>query len=766
MDWLLPSDLTAPPDLRAAVGGHPLVADILARRGYTDPAAALAFLDPDRYRPAPPTDLPDLEKAAARLMDAIQRGERVLVWGDFDVDGQTATALLVDALRGLGGQVAYHVPHRLKHGHGVQTPVLVNYLRDGIQVVVTCDTGVAEHEAAEAALINGVDFLITDHHALPPTLPEAPAVVNPQRLPEGHPLRDLPGVGVAFLLAQALYDLAGRSAEAAQLLDLVALGIVADVATQRLDTRYLLQRGLQRLRIPQRPGLQAIFRAAQVDPSNLSADLIGYQVGPRLNALGRLDDAAAAIELLTTRDLLLADQIAAQLEVLNHQRKQIEDQIYGAAQAEIAKDPSLLNFDALVLAGQRWHPGVIGIVAARLVEQYQRPVVLLSTQPGQPARGSARSVPGVDIGACIAACGDILAGHGGHPGAAGLSLDADLIPQLRRRLSHAVRETRDPNVASGQPVDGILPLGQMGLELAQELNRLAPFGAGNPPIVLMAPHVHLVSHAAFGLDHRHRRLTVEDASGQRQVITWWRGTEHPLPGDVFDLLVIPRVNDYRGRLALQLEWVDSRPIPGVTVEPGARWKVVDLRTEADPLAALRPVEGYLVWAEGIAPENVPFDAAQVCTRDAPPESPALVIWTVPPGPQEVEQMLAETRARTVYVIARHVPADAPSAFLRRLAGLVKYALHAYQEEVSVVKLAAATAQREFTVRLGLDWLVARGQIAVEWLDSERLQLREGDGTTNEPALEPLQNSIQALLAESAAFRAYFQRANLETFFEG
>jgi single-stranded-DNA-specific exonuclease len=641
----------------------------------------------------------------------------------------------------------------------------MDHIHSGTQVVVTCDTGVAEHEAAEAAFVNGVDFLITDHHALPPALPDAPAVVNPQRLAPGHPLRDLPGVGVAFMLVQALYDLAGRSAEARQFLDLVALGIVADVATQRLDTRYLLQRGIDALRVPQRIGLQAIFRAAQVDPSNMSSDLIGFQVGPRLNALGRLDDATMAVELLTTRNTLLADQIAAQLEVLNNQRKQIEDQIYGAAQAEIAKDPSLLNFEALALAGPHWHPGVIGIVAARLVEQYRRPTVLLSARPGEPARGSARSVPGVDIGACIAACADILLSHGGHPGAAGLSLQPDLIPQFRRRLSNAVRDTRDPDAVEGQRVDAIATLGEMTLELTHELDRLAPFGAGNPPAVLMAPHVRLVSHAAFGANNKHRRLTVEDASDQRQVITWWRGAEHPLPGDVFDMLVIPRINDYRGRLSLQLEWVDSRPIPGVTVAPGARWKLVDLRAEADPVAVLGAVDGYTVWAESVAPESLPFDPARVNTRHAPQESPALVIWTTPPGPQEIEQMLEETMARTVYVVAADAPDDSPKIFLQRLAGLVKYALRAYGGEVTAAQLAAATGQREFTVRLGLDWLAARGQIAVEWLDGERARLREGDGAADESALGPLQDSLAALLAEAAAFRAYFRRANLETFFE-
>jgi single-stranded-DNA-specific exonuclease len=764
MDWVDPPEVAINDRFRAAIGGHPLVATILARRGIDDLETALAFLDPDRYAPAPPTDLPDLEEAAARLWEAIRQRERVLVWGDFDVDGQTSTALLVDALRGLGAEVGYHVPHRLKHGHGVQVEILADYVDQGYQVILTCDTGVAAHEAVEAAYVKGATVLITDHHALPPTLPDAPAVVNPQRLPAGHPLRDLPGVGVTYKLVQQLYALAGQAGAERHFLDLVALGIVADVATQRLDTRYLLQRGIEALRSPERVGLAALMQAAQVDPSNLSSDTIGYQVGPRLNALGRLDDARLAVDLLTTHNETHAQQIAAQLELLNNRRKQIEDQIYAAAQEQIVADPSLLNFDALVLGGAHWHPGVIGIVASRLVEQYHRPAVLLATPEDRPARGSARSVPGVDIGAAIAANADLLIGHGGHPGAAGLSIDPDLIPQFRRRLSNTVAEIRDPYAVSGRPIDALVSLGDLSMELAEELDRLAPFGEGNPPIHLMTPNLHLVADSVFGINKKHRRVTVEDEGGVSHVVTWWRGSEHPRPTGPFDLLYIPRINDYKGRRSLQLEWVDSRPVPGIVIETGPRYELVDLRAEADPLARL-PSEDYAIWAEAVAPEELPFEEAVVGARDALGEASSLVIWTAPPGPQELEQTLEQTKARTVYVLARHAPGDTPDAFLKRLAGLVKYAIRVYDGLVSITRLAGATGQREVTVRQGLEWLAARGQVDVEWLDGEEIRLSKGS-TPDDEALEALQYAIRALLAEAAAYRAYFRQADLTTFFEG
>lgn len=764
MDWFLPQPVSLDDAFRQAIGGHPLVAEILARRGITGVDQARAFLDPAHYSPASSLELPDLAIAVERLAEAIKRQERILVWGDFDVDGQTSTALLVDALRDLGASVGYHVPHRLKHGHGVQVKELVELIREGYQIILTCDTGVAAHDAVETAQAMGATVLVTDHHALPPELLDAYAVVNPQRLKAGHALRDLPGVGVTYMLVQQLYQAAGRAGEDQRFLDLVALGIVADVANQRRDTRYLLQLGIEALRSPERTGLQALMRSAQVDPANLSSDTIGFQVGPRLNALGRLGDAAQAVELLTTDNMMYAEQIAAQLELLNNQRKQIESQIYAAAQEQIAADPSLLNFDALVLGGEHWHPGVIGIVASRLVEQYERPAILLAMPEGQPARGSARSVPGVDIGASIAANADLLLGHGGHPGAAGVTLNPDLIPQFRRRLSNTIRETRDLDISVGHRVDAVVSLDKLSMELAEELNRLAPFGAGNPPVYLMTEHVHKVDDKLFGINKKHRRVTVESEQGVAFPVVWWRGSEgiSMLP-DAFDLLYIPRINDYKGRRQLQLEWVDFRPIPGISIETGPRYQLVDLRGEAFSPEKL-PQDDYVIWAEGIDAADLPFSKLVVGTRETIDRAEALVIWTAPPGLRELEMALDKTCPNAVYILARHTPQDTPETFLKRLGGLVKYALRAYDGVVSLPRLAGATAQKEITMRRGLEWLQAKGQISLEWLDGGQVKINTGAGPGESALAESLWDDITALLSESRAYRAYFREADLSAFF--
>ncbi len=439
--WLDPPPITVPDALRGAVGGHPLIAETLARRGIVTAAAARGFLDPAAYTPASPFDLPDMDRAVERLRYAIRQREVIAVWGDFDVDGQTSTTLLVSALRTAGAQVIYHIPNRLDEGHGINTLNLQRLIDQGAGLILTCDTGISEREAVDYANARGIDVVITDHHTLPPELPGAYAVVNPQRLAEGHRLRDLPGVGVAYKLIEAL------NGDAPHLLDLVALGIVADVARQRGDTRYLLQRGLDELRQTKRLGLQTLIELAEVDPAQISEETIGFALAPRLNALGRLDDANLAVELLTTTDRERARLLASRLEALNAQRRLSVDQVYEAAQAQIAQDASLLDASVIVLAHPQWHAGVVGIVANRLVEEYGRPVILLVTPEGEAAHGSARSVEGVNITAALAAHADLLDGFGGHAGAAGLRLPQSNIKALRRALARTISlPTTDPTL--------------------------------------------------------------------------------------------------------------------------------------------------------------------------------------------------------------------------------------------------------------------------------------------------------------------------------
>ena len=540
--WQEPPAIDAPGPLADLVGGHELVANYLARKGITTVAEAQGFLAPERYSPAPPDDLPEIDRAVDRLGRAIRDRERILIWGDFDVDGQTSTALLYSALKSRGAEVGFHVPNRFTEGHGIHLPTLKRYLDGGFDLLLTCDTGVSAHAAIHCASGRGVDAIVTDHHALPETLPKAAAVVNPRRLPAEHPLRELPGVGVAYKLIEALL---GRE-DCEPLLDLVALGIVADVMTQVDDTRYLLQRGLDQLRQNRRLGLKAILERARIPASQLNESHIGFAIAPRMNALGRLDDANPAVDLLTTDDWTRASILANTLEGLNARRKYLSNQVYESAIAQIEAEPWLLDYAALVLSQADWHSGVIGIVASRLVEEFALPVVLIAA-PDETGRGSARSVAGVNITAALGRVAERLAGFGGHSMAAGLSLPASEIIQFRRALSRVVRE-----MTGGAPpvppltIDGYLRLQDLSLALSADIERLAPFGNGNPPLTLATRNLGVVNRRGLGRRGEHLQVEVEDERGHRQRVIWWRGAGKDLPRGRFDLAYTLRTRVYRG----------------------------------------------------------------------------------------------------------------------------------------------------------------------------------------------------------------------------
>jgi len=550
----------------------------------------------------------------------------------------------------------------------------------------------------------------------------------------------------------------------------VALGIVADVAVQTGDTRYLLQRGLEALRHTERLGLRVMMETAELDPAWLSEEHIGFVLGPRLNALGRLADANVAVELLTTDNLGRARILAAELEGLNAQRKLLCDQVFQAAQAQIERDPSFLEHSALVLSHPSWPAGVIGIVASRLAERYHRPTILIATPPGELGRGSARSIEGVNITAAIAAQREMLVRFGGHPMAAGLTIDSEEIPEFRRALSRTVSEMLAdpkgfPKPLGSLQIDDYLSLADLSLDLVEDLERLAPFGPGNPPLTLVSKRLSLTSHSTVGRTGEHLQLIVEDEEGTAQRVVWWQGAGWPLPQGRFDLAYVVRASNYRGQRDIQVEWVDACPIEEPRPEGFPKTlrvsiEVVDYRREPSPhklLERLRAREDAQVWSEAKARAEVAGQG-----RYELKQSKALIIWTTPPSPAELRTVLEKVAPETVYLFGIDPGLDHPETFLKRLAGLTRYALNSHQGRANVSTLAAATAQRETTVRQGMAWLAARGHLVVLGEDDDEIQLAEGSHVVDPKGFQKPFGSLKTLLEETAAYRAHFGRADKES----
>lgn len=746
----------------------PLLARTLVRRGLTDVSSARAFLHPDEL---PRTPYPNIERhtdgssrggidaAITRLNLATRKDESICVWGDFDVDGQTSTALLVQTLRALGANVRYYIPIRGKESHGVHIESLKPIIDGGATLIVTCDTGITAHEAIDYANSRGVDVIVTDHHDLGETLPNAKAIVNPKMLPEDHPLANLAGVGVAYKFAEALLG-DERRVTSDELLDLVALGLIADVALLKGETRALAQKGIQKLRETKRLGLRVIADLAGANMDTLNEETIGFTFAPRLNALGRLGDANPAVELLLTNDPSRARVLAAQIEGLNAQRRMLTSQVYASAEAKLRAEPSLVDESAIVLSHPNWPGGVVGIVANKLVERYRKPAILFSESDDGILRGSARSVEGLHITEAIATQKEILRGFGGHPMAAGMSLEAARLAEFRRGLGKAVEAQLGTKVREEATlqIDAWVGLEEVTLEMADQLEMLAPFGAGNPELTLATRAVTFKSATEIGKTKEHLRLNVEDENGATQSLLWWGGAGGELPeaGSKIDVAYSVRGSSYRGQRQVTLQFEDFRVIEEAPLEiREQRVAIRDWRLET--LNAERLASSVLVWAEGA-------DKSKGKSRFDLHQADEFAIYTTPPSPAELRKALELVEPKTVYVFAVPPAEEKPEAFLNRLAGLCKFALNQRGGRATVQEFAAAMASREGTVEVGLQWLAAGGQLNVE-IEEERVTLSAWKQEKNPYLQAELFVALRGILNETSAYRKYFATAgDLENLF--
>lgn len=753
-----------PPEVPASFADldlPPLIARTLVRRGLTDPAAARAFLDPASYASSPASELPGMDQAVERILLAARSGESVCVWGDFDVDGQTATTLLVETLRALNADVSYHIPIRAVSSHGVHIPQLKEIIDRGAHLIITCDTGITAHEAVDYARARGVDFVITDHHEPGETLPPAAAILNPRLLPEGHPLSTLAGVGVAYKLAEALMGdgpstrdhrpsstVDALSPEV--LLDLVALGLIADLALLKDDARYLAQRGIRALRSTERLGLKTVYEFANLQPSTLNETSVGFALGPRLNALGRLGDANPAVELLTTRDPIRARILAAHIEGLNAQRRLLTDQVTQAAEAQLRAHPSLLAQPVIVLGHSAWPGGVVGIVANRLVDRYHKPAILFNFSEDGLARGSARSIEGLHITDAIAAQKELLLNYGGHPMAAGLALEQSKVPDFRRTISRTVETMLAESQVEEEAleIDAWMGLDELTFEMADSIERLAPFGPGNPALTLATRGLQVVKSTEIGKNKEHLKLTVQDEAGRQQDVLWWKSAGEAMPEGRFDLAYTLRTGSFRGARQLNLEFVELRETGEKPVEVRkALLEIQDMRKNAAAFERLSPQ--VLIWAEGA-------DKSKGKSRFDLHPADEFAIWTAPPSPTELRAALEIVKPKTLYLFAVPPPEEKTDAFLTRLAGLVKYAVNQRGGKATLAELATATAQREAAVRLGLEWLRAGGHITLQ--GDQDLTVASGNAEANPYVQKELYIAVKGLLEETAAYRAYFAGA--------
>lgn len=516
------------------------VAVTLVRRGYRTPAEARAFLAADESHP--PQAFQAMDEVAGLVWAAIEAGERITVHGDFDVDGVSATALMISTLRELGADCDWLIPDRIADGYGLSAENVVRLAERGTGLLITVDCGITAVEEVRQAQELGMEVIVTDHHQRDEELPPC-LILHPEV--SGYPFESLCGTAVAWKLACALREEDGAVARD---LDLVALATVADVVPLVGENRSLVKRGLAEIRRTKRVGLRALMEASKCDPGRLDEGDLGFRLAPRINAAGRLYRADAGVELLLTEDEERAKQIAEELGRANSERRATEREVDAAAEAARRELPDeLKEANGLVLAGEGWHPGVVGIVASRLVERHHRPVVVVSLDGEGGGRGSGRSIPGFDLHAALEACSEYLESFGGHKAAAGLSLRAENLEAFRAAFAaHAGEVLSEDDLKRTERIDAMVGGVGLGLELAEELGQLAPFGMGNPGVRLMVPSARVTDVRTMGEEGKHARFSLHSGSHRALGVVFGRSSLGVDDEDVLDAAVRLEVNHWNG----------------------------------------------------------------------------------------------------------------------------------------------------------------------------------------------------------------------------
>lgn len=553
-------DADAVNKLAAEINVKPLAAALLISRGHDTAEKAFQFLNPSPEHLHEPFLLKGMREAVDRIQTAIADNEKILIWGDYDVDGTTGTVLLRKMLSLLGLDSVFHCPNRFTEGYGINIPALEQAQNDGVSLVISVDCGIRSFEPLTWASDHGLDVIVTDHHLSDEKRgnPPAVAVVNPNQPGCPYPDKNLAGVGVAFKLAHALLREKGLEHEVPGFLKIAAIGTVADVMNLTGENRAIVALGLLDLPKTDNWGLKALMEVADCR-SDMTSYHIGFRIGPRINAAGRMDVAKHVVELFEAGDFATARQLAALLDSRNRERQQMQQKITELALLETQQ---IIENDFVVVAGEGWHLGVIGLAASRIAEKLHRPTIVLSLKDGV-GHGSARSIGGFHLLDALDTCKDLLEQYGGHAAAAGLKVKAENIPVLQKRLDYyAVRMLSADDTTPELKIDALVTSQTLGLDLVEQISAFEPFGAGNPKPIFVTRDL-ILRDEPYVMKDKHLKLKLNDETGKQFEAVWWNGVELSngqtlKPNSRIELAYVPEANVWQGNTRLQLVVEDLR----------------------------------------------------------------------------------------------------------------------------------------------------------------------------------------------------------------
>jgi single-stranded-DNA-specific exonuclease len=548
-----------PPEAIQELSGYPpILRQILYNRGYCSHEQARLFLEAQAPPGTQTANLLDLPKAVERINYAIQHHENIVIYGDYDADGVTATALLSLALNALGAEVREYIPNRFDEGYGLNLEAMHTLSDEGVNLIVTVDCGIRSWEEADYSRSVGMDLIITDHHYPLDVLPSAYAVINPKQPGDNYPEKNLAGVGLAYKLVEALFKSSQNlNLEPRNYLDLVALGTVADLVPLSGENRFLVRSGLEYIRQPIRQGIMALIGVSGLTPTRISTTDISFALAPRLNAAGRLESALASLHLLTSQDTKIVGQLAQWLEIQNRDRQKITRDIQTKAEKQIIIDDKIPLL--LFAADPEFNAGVVGLAASRLTEQYYRPSIIANIGETY-TRGSCRSIPEFHITQALDRCKDLLEHHGGHAAAAGFTVRNERLPELIDRLNEIATEQLE--VLDLRPkifAEVEIPLSELKPDLLKYLDWLQPTGMGNPMPIFMSSNLKVTRQKAIGTDGSHLKLSVTDGKITYDAIAFRQGHWIAQLPSAIDLMYTFELNEFNGQISLQLNVKDIRP---------------------------------------------------------------------------------------------------------------------------------------------------------------------------------------------------------------
>lgn len=757
--WIIREPKQFENDFLEVAFGSEVVANLLLNRGINSTSKAKSYLYPKYYKESLPDEIPDLAKARDRILKSIERGEKIVIFGDYDVDGITATSCLLLTLRQFTNNVDFYIPSRLTEGYGLNIKA-VEIMKDKFKVnlLITCDCGISNHKEIEFANSLGIDVIVTDHHSLPATFPPAYAVLNPKLLPGDHKMHFLPGVGVAYKLAEAILREKNDNIQAGDLLDLVTLGMIADIVPLVGENRYLVQTGLPRLANTKKVGLKELLRVC-VSPSILNTDHVGFGIAPRINAIGRLADAALAVKLLTTNDLPEAVQIATELDFQNKQRQLLCEETLNEA-VEMIEEQGLgvSSNKCIVLAKEGWHHGVLGIVASKIVEKYFLPTILLTIDKDQDiVKGSGRSIEQLNITEALEKSSFYLEKYGGHKAACGLSLRPEKLNDFTFYFKQVVSEMlQNADIEPTLKIDLEIQFSELGYKLVDDINKLSPFGLGNPLPVFVSNEVEVVNVKTIGKDSKHLKLFLKPETNLKnkffEALIWNHNRSvHFNIRDKLKIAYTPKLNSYNGETSIQLE-VRDWEITGVRgQEIEVRNKKLEIREKEEHIFELFDFRNrtqecleflkktqVVYFAET---EQKNFLPLKTFSRNKITKAENLVFLESPPNENVLSEVIKISDATRIYLAFPFPLPLTPHHFLKRLIGMLKYTITNKNSRVNELELQSALGINRSTLAYALETLVKS-----EFLKYERLEVKtSGSDLLNIKILPPSRQNFEELI---------------------